>query len=400
MCAYFYLNRGIRKENTEERLLTLGIAGFFFGQAVSRIFYFFSDYQLIGTYSGHTFYSSFYENITPVFEFYLQSAYVSVLIGLIFYILAFELVIKNTKYVLTLISIAITILVIIDMNFQYTYGFIPIFFSFIIIIWLSIKSGKEFQTVSGFILMGFLLLLVGGLLSSREPKELSIIPINIAPLLFIIGALVAITPSIIDIEDFGSPVLLWLIMIIFSIGLLSVSIFSLFFIKTDLFLSGGVIIGIFISTILLGFSLYRIRMHLKPEEITIGFFKNDAEVKNFLKLYAKPKKITEEEVSFYRKQTKCLVCKGIVKGFNYLCRECEALYCDKCVRSLIKIENICWACSSTLDKREPVKKLKTEGKPSTLEEEEEEEERRMGKKGKKKKKPIKNPLTEEVNENS
>ena len=70
------------------------------------------------------------------------------------------------------------------------------------------------------------------------------------------------------------------------------------------------------------------------------------------KMFAsKPEKITKEEVMFYKEQTICLVCKKEETGFInlFICPECKALYCDKCARALIELENICWACNGAID---------------------------------------------------
>jgi hypothetical protein len=77
---------------------------------------------------------------------------------------------------------------------------------------------------------------------------------------------------------------------------------------------------------------------------------------------AKPSKISEEEVTFYREQKICLICKGKVVKFNFIC-ECDALYCFKCATALIEIENLCWACNNPLDESEPVKPYQKEKEP-------------------------------------
>jgi hypothetical protein len=66
-------------------------------------------------------------------------------------------------------------------------------------------------------------------------------------------------------------------------------------------------------------------------------------------------KFSEEDVSLFREQMICLVCKGKALGFTFICPECKALYCDKCARSLIEMENACWICESPIDKSKPVK---------------------------------------------
>ena len=62
--------------------------------------------------------------------------------------------------------------------------------------------------------------------------------------------------------------------------------------------------------------------------------------------FARPQKVTEEEVSVSKEKRICLVCKGAIERLNYVCPECNALYCVRCSEVLSKIENACWACET------------------------------------------------------
>ena len=74
----------------------------------------------------------------------------------------------------------------------------------------------------------------------------------------------------------------------------------------------------------------------------------------------KPKNITEEEVIYHKERKICLVCKGKVEGFTFICPNCDALYCQKCAKALVSLENACWACNGPIDKSKPVKISKSE----------------------------------------
>ena len=77
---------------------------------------------------------------------------------------------------------------------------------------------------------------------------------------------------------------------------------------------------------------------------------------DFLTVFTKPQKITEEEVSISKEKKICLVCKGRVGGFNsFICPECDTLYCEKCARTLSTLENACWVCDAPLDESKPVR---------------------------------------------
>lgn len=64
---------------------------------------------------------------------------------------------------------------------------------------------------------------------------------------------------------------------------------------------------------------------------------------------------SKEEITFYRERKICLVCKGKALGFNtFICPTCDALYCEKCARALILLENACWVCKGIIDPAKPV----------------------------------------------
>ena len=118
------------------------------------------------------------------------------------------------------------------------------------------------------------------------------------------------------------------------------------------------IIIIIVARIVLMISTFLLIMGFSPPK----WFKNlimsgDEEKKyleNVISIFKRPEKITVEEVTYYREQRQCLVCKGKVGTTKFLCN-CGALYCTKCTFALIEIENICWACENALDKTKPVK---------------------------------------------
>ena len=56
------------------------------------------------------------------------------------------------------------------------------------------------------------------------------------------------------------------------------------------------------------------------------------------------------------KNKKLLVNKKFnTSDFSYIYRGCKALYCQKCVKVLTDMENICWACDKPLDQSKPIK---------------------------------------------
>ncbi len=64
--------------------------------------------------------------------------------------------------------------------------------------------------------------------------------------------------------------------------------------------------------------------------------------------------INPEEISLYREQGICIVCKGKLRRFKvFTCPKCNVLYCKKCVEALTNLENACWVCNAPFDESKP-----------------------------------------------
>ena len=61
---------------------------------------------------------------------------------------------------------------------------------------------------------------------------------------------------------------------------------------------------------------------------------------------------SEEEVSFFREQNVCIICRGNILHYNFIC-DCTALYCEKCAHAIEDAENACWACNRPIDESKP-----------------------------------------------
>ena len=82
---------------------------------------------------------------------------------------------------------------------------------------------------------------------------------------------------------------------------------------------------------------------------------------SLFRLTKRPAQITEEEVTYYKEQKICMICKGKVSGFNiFLCPNCETIYHEECARALGDAENACWVCNKPIDKSKPSKPFKIE----------------------------------------
>ncbi|MFX1590817.1 MAG: tetratricopeptide repeat protein [Promethearchaeota archaeon] len=63
---------------------------------------------------------------------------------------------------------------------------------------------------------------------------------------------------------------------------------------------------------------------------------------------------TEEKVAVSKEKKVCLVCRGDVLRFSYIC-ECGAIYCQKCAQAITDLENVCWLCDKRIDYSKPIK---------------------------------------------
>ena len=100
----------------------------------------------------------------------------------------------------------------------------------------------------------------------------------------------------------------------------------------------------------------------EPEEKVKLKPKKEVKIRGDLFRIAKTRlgEITEEEVSISKEKKICLVCKGKVGRYMFMCPECETFYCEKCAHALETLENACWACNTPIDEEKPVKIYKKE----------------------------------------
>ncbi|KKL78604.1 hypothetical protein LCGC14_2023160, partial [marine sediment metagenome] len=69
--------------------------------------------------------------------------------------------------------------------------------------------------------------------------------------------------------------------------------------------------------------------------------------------------VSEEKVAISKEKKICLVCRGEVVRFSYIC-DCGANYCGNCAQALTNLENVCWVCDVPIDYSKPVKPFKDE----------------------------------------
>jgi hypothetical protein len=281
-----------------------GFSSFWFSIALLKIYFYFVDYMLEGTYTG---------NLNLIIESFNPSNYI-----LLYFYLYF-----------------------------FSYMLINIISLILLFIWFSLKAEKEFRVISSVKTVGFTITLIGWIFEITIIKQLGIISPMIPPIFIIAGVLTSNFPLLINVDFFSKSLANWLV-ITLMIGIfiyLGLTIFTNF----SLTILSLILIWISVST-LIGVVIYitfKVVRRNQTNDTSSSIVKE--ELKDFIKIFTKPSTITIEEIQVYREKGLCLVCKGKVSGVNYICPKCNALYCLKCSEVLTKRENACWVCESPFD---------------------------------------------------
>ena len=369
MCGIYYIIKGRKREIFNERIILFGFAGLIICFAFVQIFAYLQELQIKGTYVNGTFYGDF-NNYTPIFEVYNRCMEISFTLGFIILFLSFEMILKRTRYLLTIVMSILLVLVatlpfkLSIFIFNYFIGSISIFL-FLIILYLYIKWSKlEFKAVSSFLLFGYMFILIGTVIRLGVIKKLNFYPLIIAPILFIIGCFITLFPTIINTNKISQSFTYWVIYGILALtGVFFLVIIQIFFIND---LGFTILYGVIFAYSVLIYSL--ILRNIKSAINSESVMPTKEKFPDILESFMKAQKVTEEEVSVSKEKKVCLVCKGKLSEFNiYICPKCETFYCTKCAQALVDMENMCWACSGPIDKSKPVKPYEKEGEISDIE---------------------------------
>ena len=144
--------------------------------------------------------------------------------------------------------------------------------------------------------------------------------------------------------------------------------------ETQLSVANLLFLIFFIAYVMAGTSVYKLVMRIgEIGSIIVMYYalrevqekqererpKKEIKVEEGLfRVVERPDVITEEEVTISKEKKICLVCKGKVWSFSFICPECETFYCEKCARAIMELENVCWACDQPLDASRPHKPYK------------------------------------------
>jgi len=221
MCGIYFIHIARKRDVFNERIIMLGLASLPLGFAFSLFFTYIQVLQLPGVFLNNVFSGSYDDNI--VYAFFGKLSYISFGIGGMFFVFTFEIIIKRTKYLLTLTFIIIIIVIIVSTPIESTrdafnYLLLLALIIFVpLVLYLYTKwSHLEFIAVSSFILFGFILFMVSLILAERAHKKLDYYPLILSPLLFILGCFIIILPIIINPKIFSRALTYWILFAILT----------------------------------------------------------------------------------------------------------------------------------------------------------------------------------------
>ncbi len=229
VCGIYFIRIAKKRDVFNENIIMLGLASLPLGFAFNLFFTCIKVLQLPGDFSNNTFCGVYEDNLG--YALFGKLSYISFGIGGMFFVLAFEIIIKRTKYLFTITFIIIIIIEIIASPFDtarkvFNYFLMPVLILFIpLILYLYTKrSHLEFKAVSSFILFGFILFMISLILAERAHKMLDVYPLILSPLLFILGCAIIILPVIIDPKVISRALTYWILFAILTFPFLIIMI--------------------------------------------------------------------------------------------------------------------------------------------------------------------------------
>jgi len=365
ICGGFLINRGRKREILNERIIMFGLASLPIGFALTLLITYLQAFYVPGVITNNIFIGNLSAEPMPeIYELFARLSFISLGMINVFFVLAFEIIAKRTRYLLTIAFIIVVLLEIIlplildpgpviariIYNIPITLG--TVFMVPIVLYYYTKWSRLKFKAVSSFLFFGFILFIMSLNLAKSSHKELDVYPLVLGPLFLILGSFVTILPTIVNPRLFARPIL-WVV-------LYTISTFTLLIIFTYIDVINDIdpwyvpllfVVSIMFVSIMVFLSFKNIR----SEMITIRQKRYKESDPGVLGIFSRPEKITEEEVSISKEKKICLVCKGKIGGLSFMCSDCGAFYCLKCFEALSNLENICWACNTHMDPAKPVK---------------------------------------------
>lgn len=377
VCGLLYIRIEKEKETFREKSLLKGFALMLICFGIAESFYYLASFQIEVVNIGGLYYGN-YSSVSSSYEFFTQYQYVIVGIGFGCFFLGFEFSTRKSYFVLSAMQFTLVIILILAPyelalllynNFFFIIGAIT---ATVILFLLARWSPLEFKAISVFLLLGILFVVVASIFTLPEVKAHNKpFFLYLPPIITILGALLSILPTVVDSKFFSKSISFWITVAVLLVGFLGIMVIIMIQYSFPIHFTGEVVIFDIVLFVMFFHMIKNIKKELRIESFArITNLRIPIEGKNdinVLEMFTKPKRLTEQEVTLHKEKKICLVCKGKVLRFNSFICECDALYCEKCARTLSDMENFCWVCGVALDESKPVKEPEEEAKEVVFE---------------------------------
>ena len=285
--ALLYYYRGVGIENREDKIVMFGFTGLLMGIALNRLFAYMTHFNVPGDYIDHTFYGD-YGNPYPLFFTLLNLGFISIGLGYSAFIFGFEYKFKKSKYLLTIISLALNILIILIPPLRIVSTIFYQIISIVILLMFARWSNIESKTIYYILLFGFALFGMALVLDTGDVKNLNVIPLFLSPLLYIGAICTIILPIKINPKHFRNSITYLFFSGTLSILIMTFMITYIFLIAIPFSLSIIVLNFMLMSVVLFIYSIRDLRSQINIESLM--------KTQDFLSVFKKPDKISPEVV--------------------------------------------------------------------------------------------------------
>ena len=312
MCGIYFIYIARKREVFKDRIIMLGLASLPIGFAFSLLFTYFQVFQVKGIYNiGNNLFCGNYPSsiqASDLYKLFGVLSYISFGLGGMFFVLAYDIIVKRTRFLLTIIStVLIGILIyfsIIDNIEMVQLVFnvflileLMLFVPFILFLYTK-WSHFEFKAVSSFFFFGFILLVISLNFAKSTHKELNFFPLLLGPLLLIAGCCIIIIPIIIDPSVVSRPLTYWVLFAILTITfLIGITIIDIVVVSLQekwslpwRLLIGEFLVAIIYFSILLNLIIKNIRseiISISEEKLK----KDEAYKADFLSMFTRPQQV-------------------------------------------------------------------------------------------------------------
>lgn len=204
--AICYFLKASQRENPNDKRLLNAFGYSIFCGFIAYVCYFLAEFYHVGIYTGINYIGIIDQTRSPAFEFYLVGHLAYSFQGLLL-VFQIERLLKKTRFLLSLFILIGIFLSII--SFTSTppntglFGIASLFIwviVFSVLIWMHSVSKSEFQNLSIFFIIGYIIILLAALMDQQSIVESGIIAIELMSVVNIIGYLCICTPAFINVE--------------------------------------------------------------------------------------------------------------------------------------------------------------------------------------------------------